>query len=139
VTDDEKRAMIDSARKAYETRVANAPTTPQRGIGGIMRPPMPPLPFVALEPGEMPDYYPPLRAGTVRADRDGNVWILPTTSRLSATGLAYDVVNRKGEIVERVVIPTGRNIAAFGRDGVLVLSSSYGPGAPRLEVVRIVR
>jgi hypothetical protein len=141
VTDDEKRAMLDSARAAYDERVANAPPpAPRSGLGGlVMLPPAPPREFIGVDPEDMPDYYPPIRAGTVRADRDGNVWILPTTSLLAADGLVYDVVNRRGEVVERVVLPPGRNIAAFGPDGILYLQSSPNGTHARLERARVIR
>jgi len=38
----------------------------------------------------------------------------------------YDVVNRKGELVERVQIPAGRTISAFGPGGVVYLTSREG-------------
>ena len=76
--------------------------------------------FVPLD--EMPDYMPPIRGGAVLADLDGNVWIIPTTSIDAKGGLLYDVVNRKGELVERVQLPADRTVAAFGKGGVIYLS-----------------
>jgi hypothetical protein len=71
---------------------------------------------------EIPDYVQPLRTGAVQSDRDGNIWILPTTSKQSRNGgLVYDVVNRKGEIFERVELPAGRSLAGFGRNGMIYL------------------
>ena len=40
--------------------------------------------------------------------------------------LNYDIVNRKGELVERLQLPAGRTIAGFGPDGVVYLSSREG-------------
>lgn len=142
VTLEEKQRMLDSAKVAYDTRMANAPPPPpggRIGVGGIVLPPQPRREFVGVDPEDMPDYYPPIRVGTVRADREGNVWILPTTSRLAGAGLVYDVVNRAGEVFQRVQLPAGRNIAGFGPGGVVYLTSSAGPGQPRLERARIVR
>ena len=87
---------------------------------------MNPLPsFVDLmRAGPVADYDPPLRAGGTVADRDGNVWILPRAAKLSQHGeLVYDVVNAKGELVERVRLPLGRAIAGFGAGGVVYLTS----------------
>lgn len=69
-------------------------------------------PDMSLEAAEWPDYYPPIRMGTVKSDADGNVWLLPTTSVLSDGGLVYDVVNRTGETIERVKFPPGRKLIA---------------------------
>lgn len=40
--------------------------------------------------------------------------------------LNYDVVNRKGELIERVQLPAGRTIAGFGPNGAIYLSSREG-------------
>lgn len=82
----------------------------------------PKIDFVPLK--EIADYYPAIRAGAARADLDGNLWILPTTSAQSQGGeLVYDVVNKSGELFQRVRVPQGRSIAGFGRNGVLYLVS----------------
>ena len=99
---------------------------------------VPPL-FLPVELSEMPDYYPPIRPGSVKADRDGNLWIIPTTSVLAGDGLVYDVINREGKLVERVRIPAGRTIVAFGRGGLIYLVSQYALGAQRLERARVER
>ncbi len=78
------------------------------------------LEFVPLK--EIPDYYPAIRAGATKADLDGNLWILPTTSAQATAGeLVYDVVNNKGELFQRVRLPVGRSIAGFGHNGVVYL------------------
>ena len=46
-------------------------------------------------------------------------WILPTTSLDARGGLLYDVVNKKGEVFERVQLPKNRVIAGFGRGGIV--------------------
>jgi hypothetical protein len=38
----------------------------------------------------------------------------------------YDVINRKGELVERVQIPVGRTITGFGAGGVVYLTTRDG-------------
>ena len=86
----------------------------------------------------MADYIAPIREGSARADREGNVWILPTTSLTARGGLLYDVVNPDGELVERVQLPADRDIAAFGRGGVLYLSHRTAQGTT-IEKVKIVR
>jgi len=83
-----------------------------------------PRPSEALAPDKLPDFYPPTRVGTNIADLDGNVWILPTTSKYSTHGeLVYDVVNNKGVLVERVRVPLGRIIVGFAKGGVVYMTS----------------
>ena len=95
-----------------------------RGDGGGMPTsftmPTPTLEFVPFK--EMADYYPAIRAGAAKADLDGNLWILPTTSAQSKAGeLVYDVVNNRGDLTHRVRLPVGRSIAGFGHDGVVYM------------------
>ncbi len=140
ITDDEKTKMVDSLKLAAKIATEQA----QQMMGGPrgFRPG-----FEPVEAELLPDYYPPIRAGTTLADYDGNLWLLPATSSLAAqmtamlppqarglmgmpaanaAGLAYDVVNRKGEIVERVQLPAGRTIAGFGPNGVVYLMERKG-------------
>lgn len=95
-------------------------------MGAPMGQPMnigaPKIDFVPLK--EIADYYPAIRPGAARPDLDGNLWILPTTSAQSQGGeLVYDVVNKSGELFQRVRIPSGRSIAGFGKGGVVYLMS----------------
>jgi hypothetical protein len=85
---------------------------------------------------QIPDYEPPFVPGTARADRQGNVWILPRISVSMSAGLLYDVVNRDGQIVERVRLPAGRTLAGFGAGGVAYLTTAAGP-TTHIEAVRI--
>ena len=64
--------------------------------------------------------------GFVRADADGNVWVRTIPTKAIAGGPVYDVINRKGELVERVQIPANRTIAAFGPGGVVYLTTREG-------------
>jgi hypothetical protein len=43
-------------------------------------------------------------------------------------GLIYDIVNSKGELVERVQLPAGRTIVGFGPGGVVYLAVREGRG-----------
>ena len=49
---------------------------------------------------------------------------IPTSA--IAGGPVYDVINRKGEIVERVQIPVGRSIVGFGPGGAVYLLNRDG-------------
>ena len=80
----------------------------------------PKVEFVPIK--EISDYYPAIRPNAARADLDGNLWILTTTSAQSNAGeLIYDVVNNKGELYQRVRMPQGRSIAGFGHNGIVFL------------------
>jgi len=168
LTDDDKTAIVDSVRKLLEGQLqrsgsgnANVAAGPggHGGVGiptghsmtimpiggddGAPQPKItaPPTPQVAqlVEPSELPDYYPSiLQAGEMRADFDGHVWILPSTSTQAGRGLLYDIVDRRGEIVERVRLPEGRALEGFGADGAVYLTS-HGPDGTHLERARIKR
>lgn len=82
----------------------------------------PKIEFVPLK--EIADYYPAIRNGAAKPDFDGNLWILPTTSAQSQGGeLVYDVINKGGELFQRVRVPQGRSIAGFGKGGIVYLMS----------------
>jgi hypothetical protein len=99
--------------------------------GGPSNIQIPPLNFVS--PSELPDYAPPFTAGAVRGDLDGNVWI--RTSNVYSGGSVYDIVNAKGELTDRVLLPAGRVIAGFG-PGVVYMGFRDGAGV-RLEMAPI--
>jgi hypothetical protein len=76
-----------------------------------------------LHHSELPDYRPPLTQGNaVRADADGNLWIRPVQPRSVPGGPVYDVVNRSGELVDRIQLPQGYTLVGFGRGKVAFLS-----------------
>jgi hypothetical protein len=95
----------------------------QAGPGGVNFA-APQMQFVA--PSELPDYKPVFLNGFVRADADGNVWVRTIPTKAIAGGPVYDVINRKGELVERVQIPVNRTITAFGPGGVVYLTTRDG-------------
>lgn len=79
-----------------------------------------------VPPEELPDYKPAFFTGGVRADRDGNLWVLTVPTKAIAGGPVYDVINRKGELVERVQIPKDRTLMGFGEGGILYLGVRNG-------------
>ena len=75
-----------------------------------------------LSANELPDYRPPLTSsGAVRADLDGNLWIRPTLPRPIPGGPVFDVVDRKGEMIDRIQVPPGYQLVGFGRGKVVFL------------------
>ena len=72
---------------------------------------------------ELPDYKPPFFAGSLRADTEGNLWIRTIPTKAITGGPVYDVINRKGELVDRVQIPENRTIVGFGPEGAVYLAA----------------
>ena len=82
------------------------------------------LAFVA--PSELPDYKPPFFAGAAKADLDDNLWIRTIPTRQMTGGPVYDVVNRKGELIDRVQVPVNTTILGFGPGGDVYLLARDG-------------
>ncbi|MEP6779692.1 MAG: hypothetical protein ABJC26_07360 [Gemmatimonadaceae bacterium] len=170
LSDADKQRLVDSMRTAYEKvraeaepygdmEVSRASTNFLRstsaGLGMLFGAPAPkPIgPPPAVKPGgklvqtlefvplsQIADYYPPVHGGSALADLDGNVWILPNTSKQSKAGeLVYDVVNARGELTERVRLPVGRSVAGFGKRGIVYLMSVDGLNGWKLERATIGR
>jgi len=149
VTETAKQRMIDSMRARHDSLngIGRGGYSPGEAMsfGGVAKILTAPdgTKYVAVDRefgplAAMPDYYPPIRTGAVKADADGNIWILPTTSAQSRHGgLVYDVVNRKGDVFERVEVPAGRSIAGFGRGGVVYLMNGDRARGFTLERARI--
>jgi hypothetical protein len=94
--------------------------------------PLPPLTMIS--PSELPDYKPAFPPGSTRADADGNLWI--RTSQNVDARPVYNVINRKGELIDRVQLPANRVLVGFGPGGVVYLAVRDGRTA-RLEKARM--
>jgi hypothetical protein len=153
LTDSDKVAVIDSAKAAFERarsrtgagegggaargdgggRGDNVVVMSFRGgEGGGVRTGdaggLPPVSFIS--PSELPDYRPAFGLNAARADLDGNLWVRTSATRQgSAAGPIYDVVGGKGELIDRVQIPAGRQIVGFGKGGVVYMVAVDGTGA----------
>ena len=75
---------------------------------------------------ELPDYQPVFFAGAVRADNDGNLWVRTIPTKALSGGPVYDVINGKGELVDRIQIPADRAIIGFGAGGTVYLATQTG-------------
>lgn len=164
LTDEDKVAFMDSLKAARERMGANAQTptmadgaamggaAPGGGAGGgeqrivIIGPGggaaggrgpgggrSSQVNFVA--PSDLPDYKPAFFANSARADRDGHLWIRTIPTVAVPGGPVYDVVNLKGELVERVQLPPERTIVGFGEGGVVYLLAREG-ATSKLERAR---
>jgi hypothetical protein len=98
------------------------------GAGG------PRLELTMVAPSELPDYKPAFIPGSTRVDTNGNLWI--RTSQNVDARPVYDIVNQKGELIDRVQLPANRVIAGFGENGVVYLAVRDGAIA-HLEKARI--
>jgi sugar lactone lactonase YvrE len=87
-----------------------------------------------VQPTDLPDYKPAFLPGSTRVDADGNLWIR-TTQNVDGRPV-YDVVNRKGELVDRVQLPSNRVIVGFGAGGIAYLAVRDGAVA-RLERAKV--
>jgi len=72
---------------------------------------------------ELPDYKPPFFAGSLRADTEGNLWIRTIPTKAIPGGPVYDVINQKGELIDRVQIPENRTIVGFATEGTVYLAA----------------
>jgi hypothetical protein len=94
----------------------------------------PPREITMVSPSELPDYRPAFAPGSTRADADGNLWI--RTSQHVDGVPVYNVVNRKGELIDRVQLPRNRVLVGFGTGGVVYLAVREGTVA-HLEKARV--
>jgi hypothetical protein len=131
IPDQEKRRVLDSI-VVEQTEMARRDSVE---FAGRARPGSIVSKWTVANLNELPDYYPPVRETGMRADAEGNVWLLPTTSMVAQGGLVYDVVNRRGEVFERVQLPSGCALGAIARDGVVYLVCE-GTRLERREVLR---
>lgn len=150
---DQKTLMLDSLRKAaeqarvrslalmqarYDSLVEVARTT----RGPMPTPPPPAAEYMAMlasnfvPADELPDYRPPFGLGAVRSDADNNVWIRTNPMRPTPGGPIYDVVNRQGEIIDRIQFTGNRALVGFGPGGVVFVASRGATGT-RLDKVRL--
>jgi hypothetical protein len=123
ITDERKKAITDSMAPGIDSlRTGNPPVTLNTPDGPIrLSIDFQPLPF-----DKFPEFEAPIGPGSVRADLDGNLWIVPRTTAAAKGGLLYDVVNRKGEIFERVQFPPGVALVGFGPGGTVYLNRVIG-------------
>lgn len=89
---------------------------------------------IRAELADVPDYRPAFRQGAVRADVDGRLWI--RTSKIVDGRPVYDIVDRSGQVTDRVQLPQFRTIAGFG-PGVVYLAVRDSVGGTHLERARV--
>lgn len=120
ITDDDKTKLVDSLQTLAKTATERAGGN---GGGGGFR-----MSFEPVAAEKLPDYYPPIRAGTSVADYNGNLWVLPATSNLSAQ-LATQFMGGMGGGMGGRGGPPGAAGAAGGAPGAP--GAGRAPGAAR--------
>ncbi len=120
-TDAEKQQRVDSIRKVADERIKSGIAMASGGRAPAMK-----MDIGIVPDSEFPSFWPPIEPGSVLADLDGHLWILPTTSTNSANGFTYDVVNRKGDVFERVQLPKGHVLVGFGARNMVYLTKTDG-------------
>jgi hypothetical protein len=127
---------------AFRMGAAAAAAPPARGGGDGRGAPgapgarmeLPPINMVTAD--QLPDYRPAFTAGSARGDLDGNLWVR-TTSPVGNAGPIYFVINRKGDVIDRVQLPEGRLIAGFGKNGDMYMALRDAEGNARVERAKI--
>jgi len=110
------------------------------GAGGPTRAPQVTAPKInVVSPSQLPDYQPPFFATSTRADADGNLWVLTIPTKPQPAGSVYDVINGKGEVTERVLIPEGRTVLGFGPGGVVYLAKRATEGTTTATTIERAR
>lgn len=108
-----KKFLIDSLRPEIDkvndmpARTLNTPDGPRQLRSHYQ--------FLPME--KMGDYEQPITTGAVKADLNARLWIVPHTTAGAQGGVLYDVVNRQGQLVERVQFPKGHALVGFGTKG----------------------
>ena len=120
-TDAERTQRVDSLRRVMDEQMKRV-LTQQSAAGG----PQIKMDLSIVPDSEFPQFWPPIEPGSVLSDLDGHVWILPTTSTNVANGFTYDVVDRTGQIIERVQLPKDHVLVGFGPHGTVYLTKADG-------------
>ena len=134
LSDSERTALIDSVGRAADStsQAMQAAQTRSDSINRVHGRPVDPhttFMWTRPDPSELPDYWPAFFAQGVRADADTNIWIPETLTRVPAGAAPpiYDVVDRRGQLVDRIRIPPSLMLAGFG-PGVVYFTSREGRG-----------
>ena len=115
ISDDEKTKLVDSLSALAKAASQRA----GQGGGGFR------MSFEPIAAEKFPDYYPPVRQGSSIADRNGNLWVVPSTSNL-ASQLAQTMMGGMGG---RGGPPPGVMGGAAG--GAVAAGAGGRPGVPR--------
>jgi hypothetical protein len=81
-------------------------------------PARPPEMIPPVSAADIPDFFPPITAGGVLADADNRVWIRHRPAPADPVGTTiWDIVDRTGTLVDRVIISASQPLVAFAPGG----------------------
>jgi hypothetical protein len=109
--------MVDSLINIAGTRAL------KRVVSAAPKPPEPIL------PEDVPDFFPPTVRLGIMPDADNHVWV---HRRDAGTDAIWDVVDRRGELVDRVRVPADQRVMGFAAGGVVYVAISDA-GVLRIE------
>lgn len=112
----ERIPLDDAEQRAYVERVA------ARSGGPVPEP---------SRYGKWPEIMPPFRTGALLAAPDGRLWI-QRVATAAASYPPYDVVDRRGALVARVIVDGDVKVVGFGR-GVVYTVATDEDGIQRLQ------
>jgi hypothetical protein len=135
LTQADKVAIMDSVRAMYTKQADSAyrasltdPRVPR--LPEAVRQTLTPAYFMPtfLDASDLPDYWRAFQ-NPVRADPAGCLWVPEASHRLTGPGAGsvsvFDIINRRGALIDRVQLPDGTKLVGFGA-GVVYLTSSDG-------------
>lgn len=119
ITEAEKQALFAVAAEAMTRNAATTRAILSQSSNAAAPSP---VQYVSVPISEYADYHPPIRTAGVKADLDANLWVLTSATTNAAPGESvYDVFNNRGELTQRVRVPKSKQIAGFGKGGVIYL------------------
>ena len=119
MSDEDKARFIDTLKVVLQKNDSS-----QAGqmmmFGGPSLPPV--WETLTVAPSEVPDYPPPFVPRATRVDLEDRIWLLERAPLGSKAPLVYDVIDRNGQIVDRVRMPPNAAVLGFGPGGSVYLS-----------------
>ncbi|HET9426056.1 MAG TPA: hypothetical protein VFO55_11845 [Gemmatimonadaceae bacterium] len=120
MSDEDKSRFIDTLKAVYQKNDSTSQSQMMMFGGGPSN--MPIFETLTVAPSEVPDYPPPFVPRATRVDPDGRIWLLERANLGSKAPLVYDVIDRTGQIVDRVQMPPNAAVIGFGPGGSVYLS-----------------
>lgn len=119
MSDEDKGRFIDTLKMTYQKNDSIS-RTQMMSMGPASA--MPIFETLTVAPSEVPDYPPPFVPRATRVDLEGRIWVLERANVGSKAPLVYDVIDRTGQIVDRVAMPPNGAVIGFGPGGSVFLS-----------------
>lgn len=120
MTDEEKGRFVDTLRVVLQKNDSLSQGSMMMFGGGPSS--MPIFETLTVAPSEVPDYPPPFVVRATRVDLEDRIWLLERANIGSKAPLVYDVIDRSGQIVDRVQMPPNAAVIGFGPGGSVYLS-----------------